>query len=71
MANLHVNLTITTNASNFVEVNEEFSRLKLTIGILLAKLAPTERENFIKDLRAVGLNEEADIYENFNKPKQK
>lgn len=62
----HINTTITTKANNLNEVNHELSRLKLVIGVLLTKLQPNLRDEFIKDLEGLGLVDEAKTYSLFN-----
>lgn len=64
-----VDITVTTNTSTFQEVNLQLSKLKIVIGVLLAKLPPHERNKFIGDLKNFELNEEADLFEQFN-PKE-
>ncbi|MFK3912427.1 hypothetical protein ACI2JI_10120 [Enterobacter cancerogenus] len=66
MTTHRININIKTDTNNFDEVNEELSRLKFVIGILLAKFPPLQREEFIKDLERFGLTEEAALYSNFN-----
>ncbi|ELM7985845.1 hypothetical protein Q2Q12_002970 [Escherichia coli] len=61
-----LNTTINTKATNLDEVNNELSRLKCVIGLLLAKMAPQQRDQFINDLKALGLDEEANTYAAFN-----
>lgn len=62
----NVNLTISTNAQNLADVNEQLSKMKFIIGLILAKLQPQERDNFIMDLKNFGLTEEAELFANFN-----
>jgi hypothetical protein len=57
--------TVSTNTTNFNEVNEELTRLKYVIGFLLAKLPPDNRDEFIKDLERIGLVDEAKVFSAF------
>lgn len=66
MATHTVNITVTTSARNFQEVNEEISKLKILVGALLAKLPPEQRDNFIQDLNGFGFKEEIALYSHFN-----
>lgn len=66
MARHNIDITVTTNAKNVQEVNEELSRMKVVIGLLFAKLQPNERDAFIDDLNGFGLTEESKLYSNFN-----
>ncbi|EEJ7389967.1 hypothetical protein GM70_004782 [Salmonella enterica subsp. enterica] len=66
MSNHKININIKTNTNNLEEVNEELTRLKFIIGVLLAKFPPLQRDEFIKDLGRFGLPEEAALYSNFN-----
>ncbi len=66
MTSFNINLNVTTKVETISDVALEISRLKVTIGILLAKLPPEQRDSFIADLKGLGLNEEASLYSNFN-----
>ncbi|WP_045441311.1 hypothetical protein [Citrobacter sp. S-77] len=66
MTTFNINVNVTTKVDTFADVASEISRLKVTIGILLAKLPPKQRDEFIADLKGLGLNEEASLYSNFN-----
>lgn len=67
MSRHQIDLTVSTNAQTLKEVNEELSRLKIVIGVLLAKLPPQQRDEFIKDLDGFGFTEAASLYANFNR----
>ncbi|WP_405125463.1 hypothetical protein ACI51W_01170 (plasmid) [Pseudomonas marginalis] len=69
MAVHNIDLTVKTNAQTFQEVNEQLSRMKVVIGVLLAKLPPHERNKVIDDLKGFALYEEADLLDQFN-PKE-
>lgn len=69
MAVHNIDITVKTNAQTFQEVNEQLSRLKVVIGVLLAKLPPNERNKVIDDLKGFALYEEADLLAQFN-PKE-
>lgn len=62
----NITVTINTNAKNLDEVNEEISRLKLVIGVLLAKFSPELRDSAINDLESFGLTEAVELYQKFN-----
>ncbi len=66
MPSFNLNLTISTNARNFDEVNNELSRMKCVIGILLAKLPEEHRDQIITELNELGLTEESKLYSSFN-----
>ncbi|HCM9440019.1 TPA: hypothetical protein N5N39_000368 [Enterobacter cloacae subsp. cloacae] len=66
MTTHNVTVTVNTNAQSFEEVNEEISRLKLVIGVLLAKFPPELRNNAINDIKSFGLTEAAELFEQFN-----
>ncbi|MDF7650764.1 hypothetical protein PUG42_19720 [Erwiniaceae bacterium L1_54_3] len=65
MSKIQINTTISTNASNFQEVNVELSKLKATIGMIISKLPSDQRRAFIADLKTVGFNDAVEIYNNF------
>lgn len=62
----NITVTVNTNAKNLDEVNEEISRLKLVIGVLLAKFPPELRDSAINDLQSFGLTEAVELYQKFN-----
>lgn len=66
MSNHNIDIKIKTDANNLEEVNQELTRLKFVVGVLLAKFPPIQRDEFIKDLERFGLTDEAAIYSNFN-----
>lgn len=66
MSNHNIDIKIKTDANNLEEVNQELTRLKFVVGVLLAKFPPLQRDEFIKDLERFGLTDEAAIYSNFN-----